>query len=167
MVSIKYDWVLQWWSMRNKYLEWFCKIGVIFLQNDIVEKYFTKERSKLHFSFYTIDLSGMAWVYSDFPTGSKQWPFVLCHFCWLIRVSLLITLGGHIVFWEMVFGSFMISRPNLSSSDWLGFVYRMLPWCHLDLQHYEISFVLHSWHHFNILVTSCWEIYGYLSHPQI
>ena len=31
----------------------------------------------------------------------------------------------------MVFGSFMISRPNLGCSHWLEFVYRrMLPWCH-------------------------------------
>ena len=26
MASINPVWVLQWWSMRNKYLQWFCKI---------------------------------------------------------------------------------------------------------------------------------------------
>ena len=36
-------------------------------------------------------------------------------------------VGRHIVFWEMVFGNFMISRPILGCSHWLEFVYiRML-----------------------------------------
>ena len=53
-------------------------------------------------------------------------------FYWLVRVSLVVELGeGQIVFWEMVFGSFMISRPNLDCSHWLEFVYRgMLSRCH-------------------------------------
>ena len=40
-----------------------------FWQNDIVEKYFTRETSELHFSFYTI--SGRGLESTDFPTGSK------------------------------------------------------------------------------------------------
>ena len=40
--------------------------------------------------------------------------------------------GGHIVFLEMVFGSFMISRPNLGCSHWLEFVYVRL----LSRRHY-------------------------------
>ena len=40
--------------MRNKYLEWFCKLVAISLQNDIVEKYFMKGTSKLHLGFDSI-----------------------------------------------------------------------------------------------------------------
>ena len=54
------------------------------------------------------------------------------HFYWLVRVSLVVEFGwGSQGFWEMVFGSFMISRPNLGCSHWLEFVYkRMLSGCH-------------------------------------
>ena len=55
-------------------------------------------------------------------------------FCWLIRVSLLITSGGalNILSQEMsrapkAFGSFMITRPVLECSHWWKIVYtRML-----------------------------------------
>ena len=45
--------------MRNKYLEWFCKIVVISLESDIVEKYLTMGKSKLHISFYTSSEDGL------------------------------------------------------------------------------------------------------------
>ena len=44
----------------------------------------------------------------------KNW-FDVCHLLLARRVSLVVELeGGHKVFWEMVFGSFMVSEPNLS-----------------------------------------------------
>ena len=50
-----------------------------------------------------------------------------CHFCWLVKSQLIdyFGRGGHIVFREIVFGSFMIIRLSLSCIHWLEFVYRM------------------------------------------
>ena len=70
-------------------------------------------------------------------------------FYWLIRVSLMVQFGGHIIFWEMVFGCFMISRPNLGCSHWWEFVYtRVLSWRHFvhsnepvgERQHRDVIF---------------------------
>ena len=46
-------------------------------------------------------------------------------FCCLVGVSLVIKTG-HIVFWEIVFGSFMISRPDSGYRHWLEFVGMLL-----------------------------------------
>ena len=46
------------------------KIESICPQNDIAGIYFIMDRAELRFSFYS--MSGMAQIFADFPTGSKQ-----------------------------------------------------------------------------------------------
>ena len=73
---------------EKRYLEWYCKIQAICLQNDIAEIYFIIDRSDLHISF-TVYLR-MAEIFTDSPTGSQQIACALCHFqlfltsCWEI-----------------------------------------------------------------------------------
>ena len=58
---------------------------------------------------------------------SLLWLQNLCY-CWLVRVSLVITSGApNILSQEMLrpFGNFMIIRPSVSRIHWLKFVYRI------------------------------------------
>ena len=47
---------------------------------------------------------------------------VVFSICWLIRISQLLRWQTQRILGQ-VFGSFMISRPNLGYSHWLEFVY--------------------------------------------
>ena len=58
MALINSDLSLEWWPMRNTYLEAWGKIEAISQEYDIVEIYFIMDRSKLCFSIYSMSGDG-------------------------------------------------------------------------------------------------------------
>ena len=80
------------------------------------------------------------------------------YFCWLTRVSKVVAIGGGHNFLGICLGSFMISRPILSSWHWLGFVYTEC--CHdVNFQCDKTALGLCSWRHFYTCTTqTTWSV---------
>ena len=49
LLPMNSDLSLQWWSMKNRYLEWWGKFKDFGKENDIAEIYFIMDRSELCF----------------------------------------------------------------------------------------------------------------------
>ena len=58
MVPINSDLSLQWWPIRNRYLEAWGKAKTIIQVNDIAEIYFILDKSELCFSFHSTSGDG-------------------------------------------------------------------------------------------------------------